>query len=243
MLRFPAAPAVFLDFDGCLVDLAPTPMAVRVPRGLPGLLMRLHRATGGATALVSGRPIADLRRFLPSVSLRMVGSHGAERTRGRGAVDVIPINREGLARLTVGAADILGDVPGLLLERKPVAVGLHYRGNPSEGPRVHKEAQALVDTVAGFHLHVSKGLVELRPDGIGKGGAVRWLMSQPPFRGRAPVMFGDDATDEPAFQVANGFGGLSVKVGAGATAAARRVGSPGEVRRALSVLADGLDGR
>jgi trehalose 6-phosphate phosphatase len=62
-------------------------------------------------------------------------------------------------------------------------------------------------------------VVELRPDGIGKGNAVQELMRVPPFQRRIPVMFGDDATDEPAFALANRMGGLSVKVGAGATLA------------------------
>jgi trehalose-phosphatase len=60
-------------------------------------------------------------------------------------------------------------------------------------------------------------VVELRPDGIGKGNAVQDLMRSTPFQRRIPVMFGDDATDEPAFALANRMGGLSVKVGAGAT--------------------------
>jgi trehalose 6-phosphate phosphatase len=66
-------------------------------------------------------------------------------------------------------------------------------------------------------------VVELRPDGIGKGNAVQDLMRVPPFQRRIPVMFGDDATDEPAFALANRMGGLSVKVGPGATLARHRL--------------------
>jgi trehalose 6-phosphate phosphatase len=66
-------------------------------------------------------------------------------------------------------------------------------------------------------------VVELRPDGIGKGNALQELMRSAPFQRRIPVMFGDDATDEPAFALANRMGGLSVKVGAGATLARHRL--------------------
>ncbi|MEO1154330.1 MAG: hypothetical protein AAFX59_10760, partial [Pseudomonadota bacterium] len=64
----PSRAAVFLDFDGVLVDLAPTPDAIDVPGGLPDLLARLGRATGGATAIVTGRAVADIRSYLPGVT-------------------------------------------------------------------------------------------------------------------------------------------------------------------------------
>src|SRR3954469_5093492 len=60
-----ARAALFLDFDGTLVEIAATPDAVRVPPGLPGLLARLAAGLGGALAVVSGRPLADLDHFLP----------------------------------------------------------------------------------------------------------------------------------------------------------------------------------
>ena len=41
-------------------------------------LERLARATGGALALVSGRPIADLDALFAPLKLPAVGGHGAE---------------------------------------------------------------------------------------------------------------------------------------------------------------------
>lgn len=243
MIRFPRAPAVFLDFDGCLVELAPTPMAVRVPNGLPALLMRLQRATGGALAIVSGRPIDDLRRFIGQVPLVMIGSHGAQRTRGRGPVATMPVDHAVLAALQEGARDVVTTTPGTLLEIKPVAVGLHYRGVPGQAGHIQAEAARLADAAPGFHTHQSKMLVEIRPDGIGKGHAVAELLRRAPFRGRGPVVAGDDATDEPAFAVANARGGVSIKIGAGPSGATSRVATPSELRAALTHLANRLEHR
>jgi trehalose 6-phosphate phosphatase len=59
-------------------------------------------------------------------------------------------------------------------------------------------------------------------------------MRTAPFRQRIPAMFGDDATDEPAFACANGMGGLSVKIGRGPTCARHRLANPHHLRRLLA---------
>src|SRR5688572_13406603 len=72
----PDRPALFLDFDGTLVEIAPRPDAVRVPPELPPLLARLAGRLDGALAVVSGRPLGELDHFLP-VPIAMAGDHGA----------------------------------------------------------------------------------------------------------------------------------------------------------------------
>src|SRR5271163_2465602 len=59
-----AAHALFLDFDGTLVAIAPTPSSIVVPPELPGLLNAASDRLGGALAIVSGRPVHPLASFL-----------------------------------------------------------------------------------------------------------------------------------------------------------------------------------
>ncbi len=66
--------ALFLDFDGTLVEIAPRPEAIEVAPDLVDTLETLRRRLGGALALVSGRPIDQLD-----------GVSGAGRSRCRGA--------------------------------------------------------------------------------------------------------------------------------------------------------------
>ncbi len=73
--------ALFLDFDGTLVDIAPTPDAVKVEAGLIENLETLRRRLGGALAIVSGRPIAQIDGFLAPSLLDAAGLHGVERRR------------------------------------------------------------------------------------------------------------------------------------------------------------------
>jgi len=68
--------ALFLDFDGTLVEIAATPEQVVVPPGLPDLLSQLYRQLGGAVAIVSGRPLEQTDKFLQPFSASGTGEHG-----------------------------------------------------------------------------------------------------------------------------------------------------------------------
>ena len=68
--------AFLLDFDGTLVDIAPTPESVVVPNGLLDSLRRLREACGDALAVVSGRPIDQIDHFLGDVPFAVAGEHG-----------------------------------------------------------------------------------------------------------------------------------------------------------------------
>jgi len=76
--------ALLLDVDGTLIDIGPTPFEVDVSDTLKQSLARLMHLTGGAIALVSGRPIRDLDRLFAPLMLPAVGGHGAEMRVGEG---------------------------------------------------------------------------------------------------------------------------------------------------------------
>ena len=76
--------ALFLDFDGTLVDLAEQPEDVVVPPALVDTLRELHTYLGGALAVISGRPIEQIDEFLAPLCLPVAGVHGAERRAASG---------------------------------------------------------------------------------------------------------------------------------------------------------------
>jgi len=62
-------------------------------------------------------------------------------------------------------------------------------------------------------------------------------MAEAPFAARQPWMFGDDVTDEAAFEAVLALGGVAVKVGAGTSLAPYRLPDPAALRNWLKEAA------
>ena len=219
--------AFFFDFDGTLVELAPTPDGIVVPRLVPDLLDTLRRATNGAVAVVSGRGIDSIDSYLAMPDLPIAGLHGAERRDSNGDVQRVGFNDERLLRMEHVLEDVVSRNAGMLLEIKGAALALHYRNAPDREPAARAATERLVQEYAdAYVLQPGKMVYEIKPKDVDKGRAVRAFIDEPPFTGRKPVFVGDDLTDEKGFAVVNEFGGLSIKVGARryARACAHRVG-------------------
>lgn len=222
------AAALFLDFDGTLVDLAAEPDAIVVPAQMPGTLARLSNLLGGAVAVVSGRTMAAIDRHLGLDDLAAAGVHGAERRGADGR----------LRRLAVATLDEPAAVvealcrkhPALRLERKPAAIALHYRQAPELEDLCVAAMEEAVRRVDGMAMLRGKQVVELKPRTASKAAAVRAFLEERPFRHRRPWFFGDDVTDESAFEAVQALGGTAVKVGGGETLATRRLPDPAAMR-------------
>lgn len=223
--------ALFLDFDGTLVDIANHPEAVVVPRGLVDTLTRTQACLGGAVAVVSGRPIAQIDRFLSPLVLGAAGVHGAERRRADGSVTCLP--PPPLARPLEAAQALERAYPALVVETKRASVALHYRRAPELAPLCVAAMQDAVDHCPGLVLLQGKMVVEAKPVEATKGRAIEAFLTEPPFRGRLPVFIGDDVTDEPGFAAVQRLGGLGVKVGEGRSMATHRLADPTAMRGAL----------
>lgn len=222
--------AYFLDIDGTLVNFEDTPARVRLVTARRRSLARLQRRAGGAVALVSGRSIADIDRLFPDLQMPAAGQHGAERRDARGRYTRIALSHDALGRVRDRIAGAVARHPGLLLEDKGFSLALHYRRAPRLAGYAHRLVRSLVRTLDdSYAVQRGKAVVEIKPAGRDKGMAVLAFMRERPFRGRTPVFVGDDRTDEFGFATVNAFGGISVKVGAGPTAATIRLRDVGAV--------------
>jgi trehalose 6-phosphate phosphatase len=220
----PGRDALFLDFDGTLADIAPTPDAARLAPGMADAIARWRDRLLGRVAIISGRSIALLEELVPIPGLALAGVHGLELRHADGRLEQ-PSPAPGLATARERLAALAAREPGLLIEDKGLSVAIHYRAVPGLAPIAHARAHALADQL-GLRVQTGKMVIELRPPGADKGTALRRLLAVPPFRGFRPLFAGDDDTDEVAFREVREQGGTGIRVGTPARGTAASHGLP-----------------
>ncbi len=231
-----ARTALFLDFDGTLVDIAPRPDAVVADPQLLVTLGLLKERLGGALAVISGREIATLDGFLAPLELAAAGSHGAEVRDAQGRVRRIPAPDLDLVSRAMHRLAVLH--PELLVETKEAAIALHYRQAPALESLCMETLTEAVSRSPGTELLRGKMVFEVKPRGVHKGQAIATLMEDAPFKDRIPLFAGDDLTDEDGFAAAQQLGGAGLKIGTGPTQARHRCDSPQALRNWLGLQAE-----
>lgn len=241
---FRAAPqraGVLTDFDGTLAAIVEDP---GLSRPLPDAVDVLHRLAGvyRRVAVVSGRPASFLATHLELAErggagdgLLAVGLYGLETADG-GQVTTDPRAAGWRAVIDEVAARADVDAPAdVLVERKGLALTLHYRSAPHRAGWVEGYcAEQAART--GLVLHPAKMSAELRPPlAVDKGTVVDQLAA-----GLGAVCFlGDDVGDLPAFEVLDRLattGVSTVKVGV------RSAEAPPEMLDAADIVVDGPAG-
>jgi len=215
--------ALFLDIDGTLLPIAPTPHTVRVEPALLSLLKRLRRGCDGALALVSGRALADIDALFAPLLLPAAGLHGLERRQADGALSTAPAADAVIGELRPLLESYAAARPGLFCEDKGGSIALHYRLAPRYGGAAARFVRHLAAERPELRLIKGRKVLECVPRGTNKGLAITAFLAEPPFLGRRPVYAGDDTTDEDGFAAVNAVGGVSIRVTDGSLARDRHM--------------------
>ncbi|MDK2821601.1 MAG: trehalose 6-phosphate phosphatase [Clostridia bacterium] len=201
---------IMTDYDGTLVPIKEKP-ELAIPSNKLLNILRCLIKKNIVIAIVSGRSIDDLKKLIPIQSKYLVGCHGTDIIYPNGE-EYKTINTEKLDPIldfiNDEAIKCIKDVKGFVLERKNAAIALHYRLVDSTlASKIVTRFITLVHPVVQRHnleFIFGKKVVEVRPRGINKGNAVKHLIKLNP--GYYPIYFGDDTTDEDAFNAIKGKG-------------------------------------
>ena len=204
---------LLLDYDGTLAPFRLDRFQARPWAGVRELLNRIQDQDRSSVAtkivFISGRPAAEIG---PLIGLNrppeIWGLHGAELLRADGQHELDEAPEAARARLDEMRAKLRRDSFGGLLEEKPNAVVMHWRGASSRKAQlIAQKTRALFEPLSdldGLTLLEFESGLELRT-GRDKGGAVRDILAAAVESDeQSPVAFlGDDLTDEAAFAVVN----------------------------------------
>jgi trehalose-phosphatase len=224
---------LLMDYDGTLAPFHLDPLEAHPVAGAAALLERIVGSAGTRVAVISGRPVVQLRRLLDVGGITFVGEHGWEiwdPGTGLSCHPLPPAVAESLVRVSAAARR----EPWVdRLEEKRTSLVLHTRGMPEE--EAFRVARSFCDLWLaqrpriGLSLQPIDGGMELRATDRDKGFAVRDILSTLP-----PDVFsiylGDEWTDEDAFRALAGRGtGIRVGPAERPSHAQHRLAGPEEV--------------
>lgn len=201
LVDHPESALVALDYDGTLAPIVPRPEDAVAQPGIVDALAALA-ARGAKVAVITGRPVdaaLSLGGLAAVPGLRIMGHYGLQRWQDGEVTspDVHPGVVTARQRLTdyVAAND-----PGMTVEDKHHAVALHTR-NAADPTAAFDAAKPMAGELAeecGLELVPGRFVLEIRPAGIDKGGALRTVVAETGVT--ALVFGGDDLGDLPAVE-------------------------------------------
>lgn len=207
-------PLLLIDYDGTLAPFHIDRFRAEPWPGIRPALQHIQNQKKTRIIVITGRPPAQIAPLLGLAEpVEVWGLHGFERLSADGRSELEQLPQPVRKRLDELKTALRGDSFGGLLEEKPNAVVIHWRGAaPSEAKQIEQRARALFEPAAqklALQLLPFEAGVELRA-GRNKGAAVEMILSE--YAECAPVAYlGDDITDEAAFRALKGRG-LSVLV-------------------------------
>ncbi len=205
---------MLIDYDGTLAPFHIDRFQAVPWPGIRPALQLIQNRNGTRIVVVTGRPAAEIAPLLGLARpVEVWGLHGFERLRTGGRRELGELSQPVRGKLDEIVAALRRDSFGALLEEKPNAVVLHWRGAaPGKAKQIEQRARALFQPAAqalALQLLPFESGLELRA-GRDKGAAVKIILRE--YAECAPVAYlGDDLTDEAAFRALKGRG-LSVLV-------------------------------
>ena len=192
---------LFVDVDGTLADIAPTPDEVEVASAVRDDLERIAERV--VVGVLTGREVGDARAVVGSDALLYAGSHGTQWWHG-GRAWVSP-EAEPYAghvhALAVEAVRHFSREDGYIIQDKGMSMSIHYRlaADPSAARIAIFRFLAESPDARELSIFQGKMVAEVRPPvALTKGTALRTIVQDRGLTGA--IAIGDDTTDIDMFR-------------------------------------------
>jgi len=232
---------LFLDFDGTLAGIRPTPAEASLSATTRKLLRSLASRSTVSIAIVTGRSLRNIRQKVDN-NVIFIANHGLEIFEA-GIHWVHPGAEACQSMLGELARKIrrrLRNITGAFVENKRYTISIHYRLVDRRHLGFVKAEVSGLYAPYGNALNFSEGkrVVEIGPRvRWNKGVAVQKMLPLLKTNRRAFVVYvGDDTSDESAFDALRRAGTTIVVGQKAATGARYWVKNPAEVRHFLGLL-------
>ena len=206
---------LLLDYDGTIAPFSAQRNRAFPYPAIPELLECIMSTCRTRLVLISGRAARDIPPLLglnPHPEIR--GSYGLERLEANGRYVLDHLSDATQQVLAVADTRLQSEGLGDVIEIKPGAVAVHWRGlKPAEMNEAKTAAFRILSPLGlAHHLLLTEfdGGLEMRQPTCSKGDVVNTVLSEHAAN-VAVAYLGDDVTDEDAFRALNGRG-LSVLV-------------------------------
>jgi trehalose-phosphatase len=156
-------PVIFLDYDGTLTPIVDEPSQAILPNKTKQLIRKLSERW--TVIIMTGRALNDARNLVDLENLVYAGSHGFNIAGPEESFQEESNNRF-LPSLDEAERELQGldRVDGVLIERKPFAITIHYR-QASKGilPDIEKQINEVAGHFPDLVKTTGKKIFELRP--------------------------------------------------------------------------------
>jgi trehalose 6-phosphate phosphatase len=240
LLADPRHALIGLDFDGTLSPIVADPRDARAHPAAGPVLAKLAGAVG-TLAVITGRPAADAVEFAGLAAIPgiiVLGHYGWQRWEDGVLTTPEPLPAIEAARRALPGVLAAAGGDGIWVEDKEHALAVHTRRAADPQAALERLRGPLNALAADLGLAAEPGrlVIELRPQDVDKGSALRGLMTE--RTARSALYVGDDLGDLPAFKAvhelrAAGIPGCAVASGSAEVA---------EVAAAADLVVDGPAG-
>ncbi|MFX3616785.1 MAG: bifunctional alpha,alpha-trehalose-phosphate synthase (UDP-forming)/trehalose-phosphatase [Sporolactobacillus sp.] len=231
---------LFLDYDGTLVDFAPTPELAKPDRALRNLLQTLTNDPKNTVVITSGRDKSSLAQWFSHTNLHLVSSHGLWLLHPNQDWQMtVPLSNEWKRSIRPILQVYTDRMPGSFIEEKDYSFAWHYRLCEPDAvdtwlPSIKAD---LMNMTGSLNLGILQGkkVLEIKDNRISKGTVTPLFLRDQNY----DFIFGigDDRTDEDLF-ASLPESAYSIKVGSDDSRAAYHLKSWRSVRQLLQQFAD-----